>query len=231
MQDLTPEGLRVLEDVARRHAVSIEAVVTMLRALIEGNGSQAQFSHPDLGGMGQWSQGGMIMVGDMFNQGLKHRVDTLCNELAGLLRDQQLRKVNAGSFQSQSQSGGGGVSLFVPGSRASSSQWWPEELGIAASTGAQNDLRYACFPSSHRLAIQQGGRSEGDVETKHVVGRLAGVFFAPVGGEIGDGFLAGDEAPVFALERQFSLVALVVHQRRGAHGTGAVAREFDDSGL
>ena len=90
----------------------------------------------------------MIMVGDMFNQGLKHRVDTLCNELAGLLRDQQLLKVNAASFQSQSQSGGGGVSLFVPGSRASSSQWWPEELGIAASTGTQNDFRYACFPSS-----------------------------------------------------------------------------------
>ena len=108
MQDLTPEGLRILEDIARRHAVSLEAVVTMLRALMEGNGSQAQFNHPDLGGMGQWSQGGMIMVGDMFNQGLKHRVDTLCNELAGLLRDQQLLRANAGSFQSQSQSGGGG---------------------------------------------------------------------------------------------------------------------------
>ena len=158
MQDLTPEGLRILEDVARRHAVSLDAVVTMLRALMEGNGSQAQFNHLDLGGMGQWSQGGMIMVGDMFNQGLKHRVDTLCNELAGLLRDQQLLKANAGSFQSQRQSGGGGVSLFVPESCSSSSQWWPEELGIAASTGAQNDLRYACFPGSHRLAIQQGGR-------------------------------------------------------------------------
>ena len=81
MQDLSPEGLLILEDVARRHAVSLEAVVTMLRALMEGNGSQAQFNHPDLGGMGQWSQVGMIMVGDMFNQGLKHRVDTLCNEL------------------------------------------------------------------------------------------------------------------------------------------------------
>ena len=50
------------------------------------HGSQAQFNHPDLGGMGQWSGGGMIMIGDMFNQGLKHRVDALCNELAGLVR-------------------------------------------------------------------------------------------------------------------------------------------------
>ena len=158
MQDLTPEGRRILEDVARRHAVSLEAVVSMVRALMEGNGSQAQFNHPDFGGMGQWSQGGMIMVGDMFNQGLKFRVDTLCNELSSLLRGQPLFAAAPGSFQSQSQSGGGGVSLFVAGSGPSSNRWWPANLGDPASTGAQNDLRYACFPSRRRLAIQQGGR-------------------------------------------------------------------------
>jgi hypothetical protein len=157
MQDLTPEGRRILEDIARRHAVSLEAVVRMVRALIEGNGSQAQFNHPDFGGMGQWSQGGMIMVGDMFNQGLKFRVDTLCNELASLLRGQPFFAAAPGSFQSQSQSGGG-VSLFVAGSGPSSNRWWPADLGDPASTGAQNDLRYACFPSRRRLAIQQGGR-------------------------------------------------------------------------
>ena len=133
MQDLTPEGLRILEDVARRHAVSLDAVVTLLRALMEGNGSQAQFNHPDLGGMGQWSQGGMIMVGDMFNQGLKHRVDTLCSELARLLGGQTLLSANAGSFQSQSQSGSGGVSWFVPGSR--------RVLPSLVARGARRSLR------------------------------------------------------------------------------------------
>src|SRR5450759_4529912 len=88
MQELTPEGLRILDDLAQRHAVSRDAVRTLLHALVLGNGTQAQFTHPDLGGMGQWSQGGMIMVGDMFNQGLKYRVDTLCRELATLLRSQ-----------------------------------------------------------------------------------------------------------------------------------------------
>jgi hypothetical protein len=38
------------------------------------------------------------------------------------------------------------------------SQWWPAELGSPASTGAQNDLRYACFPGSRQLAIEQGGQ-------------------------------------------------------------------------
>jgi hypothetical protein len=39
-----------------------------------------------------------------------------------------------------------------------SSNWWPAELGSPASTGAQNNLQYACFPVSRRLAIRQGDR-------------------------------------------------------------------------
>jgi len=159
MLDLTPEGLHAVDDLARRHYVGSDAVLTLLRALVQGNGTQAQFDHPDLGGMGQWSQGGMIMVGDMFNHALKARVDALCRELADILRTQPVL-ASAGASQSQSQSQGtglSGVSLFVPGSAASGT-WWPDELGSPASTGAQNDLRYAYFPAARRLAILQGGR-------------------------------------------------------------------------
>lgn len=155
MYDLTPAGLQILEDVARRNGVTLDAAVTLLRALAQGNGTQAQFNHPDLGGMGQWSQGGMIMIGDMFNSGLKYRVDSLCNELAGLLKSQPLFAPPPTS-QSQSQ-GGPGVSLFVPGS-GTSGAWWPAELGVPNSTGAQNDLRYAWFSTTRRLAIHQGSR-------------------------------------------------------------------------
>ena len=80
MQNLTPEGLRIVTEAAKRHGVSLDGALVLLDALARGNGRQAQFNHPDLGGMGQWSQGGMIMIGDMFNQGLKYRVDALCNE-------------------------------------------------------------------------------------------------------------------------------------------------------
>jgi hypothetical protein len=159
MQELTPEGRRAVEDLAARHHVSNDAVATLLRALVQGNGTQAQFNHPDLGGMGQWSRGGMIMVGDMFNHALKARVDALCRDLADLLRAQPgLAAAGASQSQSQSQGGGlAGVSLFVPGS-AASGVWWPAELGSPASTGAQNELRYAYFPAARRLAILQGGR-------------------------------------------------------------------------
>ena len=163
MLELTPEGRRQVEDVAQRHGVSVDAVLTLLAAVAAGNGTSAQFSHPELGGMGQWSQGGMIMIGDMFNNGLKYRVDQLCNELSALVRAQGWRA--PASSQSQSQGSGGfgyqaqgqgGVSLFVPGA-GNPGQWWPAELGMASSTGAQNDIRYACFPATRRLAIQVGG--------------------------------------------------------------------------
>ena len=53
--------------------------------------------------MGQWSQGGMIMVGDMFNHGLKAQVDGLCSELANALRGQSLL---VAPVSSQSQKSG-----------------------------------------------------------------------------------------------------------------------------
>src|SRR5580704_14188200 len=87
-----------------------------------------------------------------------HRVDLLCREIANLLRCQPSRdQPDASHSQSQGRSGGyDGVSLFIPGSGRSSSNWWPAELGSPASTGAQNNLQYACFPVSRRLAIRQG---------------------------------------------------------------------------
>ena len=156
MENLSVDGRRLLQDIAERNRVSLEAVTTLLQALALGNGTQAQFNHPDLGGMGQWSQGGMVMVGDMFNHGLKARVDSLCKELSLLLRDKALPFEGPSSSQSQFQ-GVAGTSLFVPGS-PSSNRWWPSELGSPDSTGSQNDLRYAWFSAPRRLAIKHGGQ-------------------------------------------------------------------------
>jgi hypothetical protein len=156
----------------------LEVALTLLGALAQGNGRQAQFNHPELGGMGQWSQGGMIMVGDMFNQHLKYRVDALCNALAGLLRSQPSGEVEAGRIQSQSQNSGERVSLFVAGT-GSAGAWWPAELGSPTSTGAQNDMLYACFPGRRRLAIQQGGQVRVYDTGEHTIS----AFFQQQGGD------------------------------------------------
>src|SRR3979411_2295667 len=71
--------------VSIRHSVSADAVRTILRALRAGDGSMAQFSHADFGGMSQWSPG-MTMVGDMFND-LKANLDAVCTELAAYVAE------------------------------------------------------------------------------------------------------------------------------------------------
>ncbi|MCI4679887.1 SHOCT domain-containing protein [Rhodoblastus acidophilus] len=170
MQELTSEGRQTLQNLANAHGVSFDAALVLMQALVAGNGTQAQFSHPDLGGMGQWSRGGMIMIGDMFNNSLKYKVSQLCDELSGLLRHQSFFAPAPSQSQMQSQGGGAGVSFFVQGSSGS---WWPAELGSPSSSGAQNDLRYAYFPGTRRLAIQQGGVTRIYDTGDHMIGGVS----------------------------------------------------------
>ncbi|RZL90126.1 MAG: SHOCT domain-containing protein [Variovorax sp.] len=176
MRQLSPAGQQVINDIAQRNGFSVEATLSMLDSVINGNGSLAQFNHPEFSGSGQWMRGGMIMLSDMFNNYLKGRVDSLCSDLSNLVASQP-DLVRSGSFQSQSQGsgynngqaqtsfGGGGqqqgggnfgqASLFVPGT---TNDWWPTDLRFPNSTGAQNGVRYAYFAQARRLAIEVNGR-------------------------------------------------------------------------
>ena len=170
MPRLTDQGLQKINDLAQRYGVSADAVMTLLQALLNNKGTMAQFDHRELGGAGQWMAGGMTMVGDMFNHGLKAKVDGLCSELSQILAGQSFAPFAAG-FQSQSQHQGGSrpaggdeildtgsVSLFVPEAPGrASGQWWPAELGFPNGTGAQNQIRYAYFNQNHRLAVELNG--------------------------------------------------------------------------
>ncbi len=171
MKQLTPEGQQIINQLAQRYNFSSDAVFSLLLSVINGNGSMAQFSHPEFGGSGQWMRGGMIMLGDMFNNGLKNSVGNLCQELANLIANEP-NLIQTGSFQSQRQgnqeqanygnsqqnslNSSNAVSLFVPG--ADSQNWWTAiGLQFPNSTGAQNNIRYAYFASIRRLAIQLQG--------------------------------------------------------------------------
>jgi len=167
MQPLTPEGQKIIDDLARQYQISVDAVMSMLQSLMDGRGSMAQFNHPEFGGAGQWMQGGMTMVSDMFNHHLKGQVDGLCNALATLLAASPFQPSHASSFQSQQQGGSasssghgpaGPVSLFVDAEPGQWGHWWPAELGMPNSTGAQNQVRYAYFAETRRLAIEVNGR-------------------------------------------------------------------------
>jgi Short C-terminal domain len=139
-----PEVENAITDIARRHGLSREAVLAMLYAIHAGGGTMAQFSIPELGGSGQWMQGGMTMVGNMFDNALKARVDALCAELAQLLA----------------------TTPVFP----ASSNWWPDNLGVPSSAGGQNNVRYAIFPGTRRLAIQIDGATRVFDTGEHRIG-------------------------------------------------------------
>ena len=40
------------------------------------------------------------------------------------------------------------------------SEWWPTGLGKPGAIGSQNALRYAVFPETRRLAIDDGGHTQ-----------------------------------------------------------------------
>jgi hypothetical protein len=122
MVQLTSEGQQQVTALAQRYGVSMAAVSTLLQALVHGHAAMAQFDHPELGGRGQWMPGGMVMVGDMFNQAVKATVYGLCTELAALLAASRLvpaapaRRPMASRATPPQQQGGGRSTAPAAGS-------------------------------------------------------------------------------------------------------------------
>jgi hypothetical protein len=133
MQASTGNDRSKVAEIARRHGVSENTAMALLDAIRQGGGTMARFDLPELGGSGQWMQGGMVMVGNMFDNDLKARVAALCADLAGL-----------GDGASGSRSAGSG-------------NWWPVDLGSPDSAGSQGGVRYAIFNGAHRLVLEKGG--------------------------------------------------------------------------
>jgi len=152
MQKLTSVGENLVNDLTSRYGLSHDAVMHMLIAVNNGGCSMAQFNCPELGGSGQWMRGGMTMVGDMFNTGLKTTVDNLCNELANILSNNQ-------------------VFPTIEAGTAGSNQWWPTDLGSPFSSGAQNNIRYAVFPN--RLAVELNGQVSIYDTLDHTIGGVS----------------------------------------------------------
>jgi hypothetical protein len=119
-----------LQHLADQHGFSLGAITMLWTGLRASQGHQVQFNHPELGGLGQW-QPGQVMIGDMSDSTLKARVERACAELAQLARQLPPPPL-LDNF----------VALY----------------GEARLSGAQNGLRYAYFPRHELLVVQQGER-------------------------------------------------------------------------
>lgn len=141
MQQISSLGQDRLASLAQQYSLSLDAVTSLMHAVQRGNGTMAQFSHPELGGTGQWMQGGMIMIGDMFNNQLKASIDGLCYQLSNFIYEPAFwMPIEEPSTRGNSPSG--------------NSDWWPSSLGTPTAVGSQNQYGYALFSSTNRLAIK-----------------------------------------------------------------------------
>jgi hypothetical protein len=165
VRKLTSQGERAVADLSARYGVSTDAVRAMLEAVRLGGGTMAQFSHPELGGRGQWMAGGMTMIGDMFNHGLQATVSGLAGELAALLASAPVYAPGPGPAAPAAEAGPG------PVHQANLGSWWPAELGLPGASGSQGSSRYAVFPRASRLAVQSGG---GPVRVYDTLGHVIG---------------------------------------------------------
>jgi hypothetical protein len=125
-----------LKEIAIKYNLSLGAVIMLFNGLQNTQGRQVQFNHPELGGMGQW-QSGMIMIGDMFNHALKAKINELCQELALIVKKEQKSTPKKSVIKN-----------------------FNAIYGTPALTGIQNDLRYAYYPAKDIFIIEQYGRLE-----------------------------------------------------------------------
>ena len=140
----------LIAEIAERHGVGRGAVSAAREALARGNGSMAQFSHADFGGMAQWSKGGMSMVGDMFDTALKAKLDGVMADLSSGLDDNRQGGSDPGQSPSTTKR------ATASGDQRGSS--WPPEFGPPSSSGGQNDMRYAFFPKARRLIVEDASK-------------------------------------------------------------------------
>lgn len=163
MKTLSTDGRQTVTDIAARYNLQPETVESLLRAVVQGNGTMAQFNLQELGGQGQWMKGGMTMVGDMFNGALRGTVDKLCNELAELVTTTVLfesERAPADNTRAHEVSGGSNGFFSEPSSS------WPAIFGKPTSSGSQNNFRYAYFAAVHRLVVEDDGKRT-IYDTKH----------------------------------------------------------------
>jgi hypothetical protein len=141
----------VIPSIAERYHVSIDAAREVERALRATGGRQAQFSHPELGGTGQWMPG-MLMIHAAADRQLRTRVEGLLDEVAAVVRGSDTAAPAALARDPDAPPALSRVDL------PAGESWWPAPYGHPAAQGCQSGIRYAWFPGRCCVLVQVGSR-------------------------------------------------------------------------
>ncbi len=154
-----------LETLAQKHGFSIGAVQMLNNAFSQSRSlNQVQFNISEFGGMGSWMKGGMMMIGDMFNQNLKLRVGSLCEELSQLRQNSHGDNVtlNCESCQknnfafTQPMPSPQPMNFMQPMNSMQPMNFAPFEAGVTSS-GQSNNVSYKYYGQEKKLVITLNG--------------------------------------------------------------------------
>jgi hypothetical protein len=141
----------VIPSIAQRYHVSLDAAREVERALRATGGRQAQFSHPELGGSGQWMPG-MLMIHAGADRQLRARVEGLLDEVAAVVRGSETASPAALARDPNAPAASSRVDL------PAGESWWPASYGHPTAHGCQSGIRYALFPGRRCVLVQVGSR-------------------------------------------------------------------------
>jgi hypothetical protein len=141
----------VIPSIAQRYHVSLDAAREVERALRATGGRQAQFSHPELGGTGQWMPG-MLMIHAGADRQLRARVEGLLDEVAAVIRGSETASPAALARDPNAPAASSRVDL------PAGESWWPASYGHPTAHGCQSGIRYALFPGRRCVLVQVGSR-------------------------------------------------------------------------
>lgn len=134
--------MKKTQEIAQKFGISVGTVEQLLIDLQGTEGRQVQFNIQELGGLGQWQANGMIMIGDMFNNSLKDKVNRICQEIANHSQTIKVeKKVNT------------------------------EQQRNATTKGSQNGMSYAYYSNEHILEVVIDGQlKKYDTKDYEIVG-------------------------------------------------------------
>ncbi|MEO0560572.1 MAG: hypothetical protein AAF125_00560 [Chloroflexota bacterium] len=125
--------------IAQKHRLSDNAVVVLAKALRRGHGRMARFNHRELGGIGMWGRGEVI-IGDMRNESLRMQIWGAMNDLLPIITSHPPRKPEPEKDST----------LVMP--------WWGDiTLGPPTVHGAFENMTFGYFLEPHRVILRNDG--------------------------------------------------------------------------
>lgn len=149
------EDRQLIATLAAGHNISESAVETLWQAVEAGNGTAAQFNHPELGGMGQWMAGSMAVVSDFNEAHMQETITQLCTTIATYLQNRAVAADYGVMDQRQTQSQWSNPGGIVPSNVVPPRPTTAQSISASSTTDQKRSTADAAQPNTQTATVRQ----------------------------------------------------------------------------